>query len=219
MGRIAEMAENSLPGQTPPERGHRLRRIQQEYEELRPSMGSAIRADARMTARARGDVSAKGVKGGWRDVLWLIWQSDDFLAVVLYRLRTRLRVARVPILPRLLHRVCAALFGIRIGDDVVVGEGLCILHGNVVIDGVTALGRRVSIAPWVTIGLQQGHYVGPRIGDDVFIGTGAKILGPICIGDGARIGAGAVVLSDVASGTAVAGVPARPTRELPAEEV
>jgi serine O-acetyltransferase len=43
----------------------------------------------------------------------------------------------------------------------------------------------------------------------VDIGAGAKILGPVHIGAHARIGANAVVLSDVPSGSVATGIPAR----------
>ena len=42
------------------------------------------------------------------------------------------------------------------------------------------------------------------------IGSGAAILCGVTIGEGALIGAGAVVTRDVAAGSTVAGVPARP---------
>jgi serine O-acetyltransferase len=42
----------------------------------------------------------------------------------------------------------------------------------------------------------------------VLVGAGAKILGNITVGEGAKIGAGSVVLKDVAPHTSVAGVPA-----------
>jgi acetyltransferase-like isoleucine patch superfamily enzyme len=48
------------------------------------------------------------------------------------------------------------------------------------------------------------------IGDRVFIGANATVLMGVTVGEGAVIGAGAVVTNDVAPGTIVAGVPARP---------
>ncbi len=48
------------------------------------------------------------------------------------------------------------------------------------------------------------------IEDDVWIGIGAILLKGVCIGRGARIGAGAVVTSDVPAGTSVEGNPAKP---------
>ena len=43
----------------------------------------------------------------------------------------------------------------------------------------------------------------------VLIVAGAKILGNVSIGEGAKIGAGSVVLDDVAPHCSVAGVPAK----------
>ena len=50
------------------------------------------------------------------------------------------------------------------------------------------------------------------MGDDVFIGAGAKVIGPVTIGDGSRVGANAVVVSDVPPHTTVVGIPARVVR-------
>ncbi len=52
------------------------------------------------------------------------------------------------------------------------------------------------------------------IDDDVWIGIGAIILKGVHIGRGARIGAGAVVTSDVPAGGQVTGNPARPLGEV-----
>jgi serine O-acetyltransferase len=93
-----------------------------------------------------------------------------------------------------------------------LGEGAYLPHGNVVVDGITVIGRRCVLAPWSTLGVVQGSPIGPRLGDAVFVGTGAKILGQIQIGADARIGANSVVLSDVAGGATATGVPARITR-------
>ncbi len=76
------------------------------------------------------------------------------------------------------------------------------------------IGDDCVFSPWVTIGLSGRRKFGfdtrgPIIGDRVFIGTGVKILGPITIGDDVRIGANAVVIDDVPSGSTVVGVPAR----------
>ena len=54
-----------------------------------------------------------------------------------------------------------------------------------------------------------------RFGDRVYVGTGATFVNgtedkPLIIGDDAVIGAGACVVKDVAAGTTVVGVPARP---------
>ena len=60
---------------------------------------------------------------------------------------------------------------------------------------------------------------GPVIGNDVNIGTGAKILGKVQVGDGVKIGANAVVVSDIPAHHTAVGVPARsfPTAGKPAD--
>ena len=52
------------------------------------------------------------------------------------------------------------------------------------------------------------------VGDGVWIGSGATLLAGVTVGAGAVVAAGAVVTRDVAPHTVVAGIPARPVREL-----
>ena len=141
--------------------------------------------------------------------------AESWLAVLLFRMKKRLRAAGVPFIPGVCDVLGRALFGVQIGNEVDIGPGLMITHGHVVIDGRTTIGRRCQINPWVTIGLSNSKRLGfsidgPAIGDYVHIGTGAKVLGPISIGDHARIGANAVVVHDVPANTTVVGIPARP---------
>jgi len=139
----------------------------------------------------------------------LLWQSDDFSALLLYRLRTSLFISPLPIVPRLLHFLCSRLSGVRIGDNVLLEEGVYIPHGEITIDGVVRIGRNSSLFPWITIGPSERSAVGPTLAEGVFVGTGAMILGDVRIGRGALIGANALVLSDVPAGATAVGVPAR----------
>ncbi|HYM15413.1 MAG TPA: hypothetical protein VEZ14_07620 [Dehalococcoidia bacterium] len=139
---------------------------------------------------------------------------ESWLAVWLFRAKVRLRARRVTLLPGLCDLLSRVLFHVQIGDRVTIGRGLMITHGNVVIDGMTTIGRDCQINPWVTIGLSNSRRLGfsvqgPTIGDHVHIGTGAKVLGPVQVGDYARIGANAVVVHDVPANATVVGVPAR----------
>ncbi len=175
-----------------------------------PGVRDAVLADARITARHRGERAVFSSSGdAMRQVLRLMWVSDAFLALVLYRAKARLQARGVPVVPRLLHRAAMMIAQVSIGDPVLVRPGVYVIHGQVVLDGIVEIGTGTVIGPWVTIGLRAGNVQGPRVGANVSIGTGAKLIGPIQIGDGAKIGANAVVVSDVAPGATVVGAPAR----------
>jgi acetyltransferase-like isoleucine patch superfamily enzyme len=106
--------------------------------------------------------------------------------------------------------------------DVEIGEGtwigpFCSLDGS----GGLRIGAHCSISAGVQLlthdtvrwALSGGALPADRsrtqIGDRCFIGTRAVVVRGVSIGEGSVIGAGAVVTSDVAPGTIVAGVPAR----------
>jgi serine O-acetyltransferase len=176
-----------------------------------PRLREAIVADARVTARYRGERSDfRGARETAFVLIRLACVSDAFLAQALYRCKARLQALGVPILPRLAHRLAMVLAQVSIGDPVVVHPGVYIIHGQVVVDGLVEIHPGVSIAPFVTIGLRGGNVQGATIEAGVSIGTGAKVIGPVRIGAGASIGANAVVVDDVAPGTTVIGIPAKP---------
>jgi len=175
-----------------------------------PRLLEALVADARITARYRGerhefrsrfDVALQ--------VLRLAWVSDAFLAQALYRAKARMQALGVPLLPRVAHRLAMAIAQVSIGDPVVVHPGVYIVHGQVVIDGLVEVGSGTALFPFVTIGLRAGGMQGATIESDASIGTGAKVIGPVRIGAGAHVGANAVVVHDVPAGATVVGAPAR----------
>lgn len=109
-----------------------------------------------------------------------------------------------------------------IGADVVVNVG-CLLDAAADI----TIGDGVSIGQDVVV-LTNGHEIGPpsrragqlvarpvRIEDGAWLSTRVVVLPGVTIGEGAVVAAGAVVTRSVAPHTLVAGVPARPLRELP----
>lgn len=182
-----------------------------ELRARQPRLREALAADTRMVASCRNERHEfRSSLDGFVQMIRLVWVSDAFGAQILYRLKVWCQVHRVPVIPRVLHRLAMITSQVAIGAPVAIGPGLYLVHGQVVIDGITELGSRVEIAPFVTIGLRSGNFRGARIGDDVKIGTGAKIIGPVEIGDGARIGANAVVVDDVPAGATAVGVPAKP---------
>ncbi len=77
--------------------------------------------------------------------------------------------------------------------------------------GDAQLGARVNIgAGTVTANFDGEQKHRTLIGDDVFIGSDSMLIAPLTIGPGARTGAGAIVNRDVAAGSTVVGMPARP---------
>lgn len=113
--------------------------------------------------------------------------------------------------------------GIKIGSDSLVGE-YTVIRGQ----GGVVIGDRVYTSPFTQIiavnhvfddpsrpFVEQGITAeGIVIEDDVWIGANAVITDGVCVGKGAVVAAGAVVTRDVPPHTVVAGVPARPVKEI-----
>jgi sugar O-acyltransferase (sialic acid O-acetyltransferase NeuD family) len=104
------------------------------------------------------------------------------------------------------------LSGSCISAEVTLGRGTIVNMGTT-ISHESWIGNFVSISPGCTL---AGRV---RVEELAFIGAGATIMNgtsgkPITIGRNSVIGAGAVVIRDVAAGSTVAGVPARPLGEM-----
>ena len=132
-------------------------------------------------------------------------------ALTLHRLSHRLwRVAPLP--ARLLSQLGRWLTGIEIHPGARIGQGVFIDHGMGVVIGETAVvGNNCLLYQGVTLG-GTGKAHGkrhPTLEENVVVGAGAKVLGAIEVGANTRIGAGSVVLHDVAPDSTVVGVPGR----------
>jgi serine O-acetyltransferase len=185
-----------------------------EIRDRQPQLLEALWADAKLySGQFLQEPQFKTWPGFLVEAAKMSWTSDAYLCMVLYRIRTRLNVHGIPVLPTILHRTCMMLSQICIGKNVAIDPGVYIPHGQVVIDGRIEIGTGTVIAPWVTLGRYGEALEGPTIGNDVFIGTGAKIFGAIKVGDGARIAANAVVVRDVPPNTTVGGAPAKVIRD------
>ena len=136
-------------------------------------------------------------------------------ALLSHRISHALHEAGVPLLPRLLAYVTAAVTGVEIHPAARIGRGLFIDHGAGVVIGETAeVGYDVTIYQGVTLG-GTGFATGkrhPTVQDNVTIGSGAKLLGPITVGHGAKIGANSVVITDVPPNSTVVGNPGHVVR-------
>jgi serine O-acetyltransferase len=102
--------------------------------------------------------------------------------------------------------------GIEIHPAARIGRRVFIDHGMGVVIGETAeVGDDCTLYQGVTLGgtslRQEKRH--PTLGNGVIVGSHAQILGPFRVGDGARIGAAAVVLTEVPDGATMVGNPAR----------
>jgi serine O-acetyltransferase len=182
-------------------------RLMREVRRSHPRLRDAVVGDAREALWRRGEPELPPTL---LQIIRLCWVSDAFLAQAIYRVKAALQRRGVPFLPRICHRLSIMIAGVMIGDPVVMHPGVHLLHGRVVIDGLTEIRRGVVIGPFVTIGLVGGAIHGPTIEEGVVVGAGAVVLGPLTVGRGATIGANAAVLSEVPEGATVTGVPGRP---------
>jgi serine O-acetyltransferase len=188
----------------------RARALLRTVQERHPRLKDAVLADFALARRQRGDVRRLNSRGRVAfEILRLIFVTDAFGALVLYRIKAACQRRRIPVVPRIAHRLAIVWAQISIGDPVVVQAGVIIPHGHLVIDGITEIGHGVRLRPFITIGLKEGILTGPKLRDGVSVGTGAKVIGPVVVGKNARIGANAVVVDDVPAGAVVGGVPAR----------
>ncbi len=134
-----------------------------------------------------------------------------FLALTTYRVSHQLWLDGRRWLALYFQSLASEVFAVDIHPAARIGCGLLLDHATSFVVGETAIIEDdVSILHEVTLG-GTGKQSGDRhpiIRSGVLLGAGAKILGRVEIGTGAKVGAGSVVLSDVAPHNTVAGVPA-----------
>ena len=112
------------------------------------------------------------------------------------------------ILAKLVCYTIRILFACVIPPTVQIGKGCRMPHGlGIVIHQGAIIGDNTSIYQHVTIAGSGGGV--PTVGCNCFIGTGAFLHGPIHVGDNVKIGANAVVLTDIPENSTAVGVPAK----------
>jgi serine O-acetyltransferase len=181
-----------------------------EVQPRQPAFFEALLADARVAAAYRGERHEfRSRLDGVCQALRLMLQTDAFLALSAYRLKTRLQALGIPVLPWIAHRLAMVSAQISIADTALVHPGVFIPSGQVVVYGLVEIHSGAILLPWVTVGPMGGGVRGPTIGPYARIGSGAKLMGEIEVGANARVGTNAVVLEDVPPNTTVVGMPAR----------
>ena len=104
---------------------------------------------------------------------------------------------------------------IEIHPGATIASGVFIDHGAGLVIGETAVVEKgVMLYHGVTLG-GTGKDVGkrhPTVREGALVSAHAQVIGPIEIGAKAKVGAGAVVVSDVPSDVTVVGIPAKIVR-------
>lgn len=158
------------------------------------------------------------VEGGSAD---LLKRLSDFDAVLVAIGDNRIRLEKLAILKaaearfaRLLHPAATISQHAVVEDATVIFAGAvvnafatvgigCILNTGCSVDHDCVLEAGVHVSP-------GAHLAGGvRVGEASWIGIGACVRQSLCIGARVTVGAGAVVVTDVADGVTVTGVPAR----------
>ena len=146
--------------------------------------------------------------------LEVVLTYPGFHARQLHRISYALHQQGLEVPARLVSHVGRFFTGIEIHPGAQIGEGFFIDHGMGVVIGETAeIGDDCTLYQGVTLGgtsLERGHKRHPTLGNGVIVSVHAQVLGPFRVGDGARIGAQAVVLSEVPDGATMVGIPAKP---------
>ena len=150
-----------------------------------------------------------------RSTLEILLCYPGLHAITLHRLSHQLWRRHWPLSPlvaRVLSQLGRWLTGIEIHPGARIGHGVFIDHGMGVVIGETAvIGNQCLLYQGVTLG-GTGKAHGkrhPTLGENVVVGAGAKVLGAISVGANTRIGAGSVLLRDVAADSTVVGIPGR----------
>ncbi len=151
------------------------------------------------------DPAARGV---WE----IIFCYPGFQALVMHRISHKLWKCNLPLFPRLISHFTRFFTGVEIHPGARIGKGVFIDHGMGVVIGETSeIGDRCLLYQGVTLG-GTGKESGkrhPTLESNVVVGAGAKVLGGISVGTNTRIGAGSVVVKNVAANSTVVGIPGR----------
>ena len=180
--------------------------------ELEPILQSVFVENPSVAASAVKDMLAiKERDPACQSALEPLLFFKGFLAISTYRVAHFLWNSDRKPLALYFQSICSESFGVDIHPAARIGCGILLDHATSVVVGETAIIEdNVSILHEVTLGgtgKDQGDRH-PIVRSGVLIGAGSKLLGRIEIGTCAKIGAGSVVLEDVAPRKTVAGVPA-----------
>ena len=180
---------------------------------LRELMDEALTAEAYIREAARVDLEAVRARDpACRRLSVPLLYFKGYQAIQAYRIAHYYWNHERQLLALFLQNRISEVFAVDIHPAARIGKGILMDHATGVVIGETAVVEdNVSMLHQVTLG-GTGKELGdrhPKVRRGVLLAAGAKVLGNVEIGKGAKVGAGAVVLEDVAPHTTVAGVPAK----------
>lgn len=169
---------------------------------------SSVRADFDATRRLRERYPTDGPSMQRRRLVATAVTHIGFQMLIAVRLMRLLRDLRVPGGAQVICRLIRHLYGAEIHWNAAIAPGVCLVHGNgLVISHGSVIGPNCVLFQNVTLGesMQAGtRMVGsPTLEADVHVMPGAIMLGPIRVGAGSKVGANAVVDTDVAPSSVV----------------
>ncbi|MES2823209.1 MAG: serine O-acetyltransferase [Pseudomonadota bacterium] len=180
---------------------------------VREVIEQALSADANISRAVRADLLAVSERdSACCSLVTPFLFFKGFHALQAYRVAHWLWLQGRNSLALFLQNRISCVFAVDIHPAAKIGQGIMFDHATGIVIGETAVVEdNVSIMQSVTLG-GTGKAHGdrhPKVRSGVLISAGAKVLGNIEIGECAKIGAGSVVLKNVAPRTTVAGVPAK----------
>jgi len=205
--------DNDSPGEAIASRlARKLAREDMSRDELQPLLCSVFVDNPQIVRSALSDMLAIYERDpACQSPLEPLLFFKGFFAISSYRASHHFWKEGRKSLALYLQSICSEVFGVDIHPAAQIGCGILLDHATSVVVGETSIIEDdVSILHEVTLGgtgKQQGNRH-PIVRSGVLIGAGSKILGRVEIGSCAKIGAGSVVLADVAPHKTVAGVPA-----------
>jgi serine O-acetyltransferase len=190
----------------------KLAREDMTREELAPLLAGILRGEDDLVDAAARDLRAIVERDpACRSPLEPLLFFKGFMAISTYRVSHHLWNHGRRELALYFQSLASEVFAVDIHPAARIGCGILLDHATSFVVGETAIIEdNVSILHEVTLG-GTGKESGDRhpiVRSGVLLGAGAKILGRVEIGEGAKVGAGSVVLNDVAPHSTVAGVPA-----------
>lgn len=136
-------------------------------------------------------------------------KKDTSIVIKFYKFERYLYTHKMKKLSKLVYHFIQIVFGCTIPPTVNLFSGVNIPHFHgIVIHQDTIIGENTLIYQNVTIGGRNGK-AGVTIGKNCIISAGSCILGKVTIGDNVKIGANAVVISDIPDNCTAVGIPAK----------